>query len=278
MVLIRKCCVNSIMKKRVLIAAFLVSVAIVLIAIVLVSINGQPTNVPTPHYTYTVVHLFPHDANAFTEGLVFEDGFLYESTGLYGNSSTLRRVELETGKTVQVHVLDSQFFGEGITIVNDTLIQLTWQAQKGFVYDKHSFNLLQEFSYSTEGWGLTYDGSRLIMSDGTANLYFLDPVTFQKVGQVEVRDGNVSVTELNELEFVKGDVYANIWREEKIAIINPLTGLIKGWIDLTGIKNSTSQDSESVANGIAYDPAGDRLFVTGKLWPHLFEIKLIPLK
>jgi glutamine cyclotransferase len=264
------------MKKRHLISALLALVAFLLIVMMFVSMNSRPSNSPT-RYTYSVVNVYPHDENAFTEGLVFENGVLYESTGLYGNS-TLRRVKLETGEILQVYPLPNQFFGEGITIFNNTIIQLTWQSHMGFVYDEHSFGLLREFSYPTEGWGITHDSSRLIMSDGTANLYFLDPETFQKVGQVEVRDDNVPVTKLNELEFIKGDIYANIWGEEKIAIINPLTGQVKCWIDLTGLRDPNKQDANSVANGIAYDPKGDRIFVTGKMWPKLFEIKLTPLQ
>jgi glutamine cyclotransferase len=206
---------------------------------------------------------------------MFEDGFLYESTGLYG-SSTLRRVDLENGTVLQSHALPDAYFGEGITIVNDTIIQLTWENHTGFVYDKHSFKLLREFSYLTEGWGITYNGSQLIMSDGTANLYFLDPVTFQKVGQVEVNDTS-PVTMLNELEYINGKVYANVWQQEKIAIINPQTGRVEGWINLSGIENLQNQDVNNVLNGIAYDANGNRLFVTGKRWPQLFEIKLVPL-
>jgi glutamine cyclotransferase len=264
------------MKKQSQVGILVVIVVLVLSAIILVSLNDRPANSAPLRYTYNIVNVYPHDKNAFTEGLVFEDGFLFESTGLYGNS-TLRRVELETDKILQLYPLQSQFFGEGITIINNNLIQLTWQEHKGFVYDKYSFDLLQEFSYPTEGWGLTNNGSLLIMSDGTANLYFLDPETLAKVGQVEVHD-NASVTGLNELEYVKGDVYANIFGEEKIAIINPQTGQVRGWIDLAGIQNMANQDPNNVLNGIAYDRQGDRLFVTGKMWPQLFEIKLVPSK
>ena len=246
----------------------------VLIAMFFVSVYNGPTSSMAAHYTYGVVNVYSHDTNAFTEGLVFDNGFLYESTGLYGNS-TLRRVNLETGGLLQLISLQPQYFGEGIAVVGDKIVQLTWQSHKGFVYDKASFDLLQEFQYPTEGWGLTYDGSRLIMSDGTANLYFLDPMTFQRVGQVTVHDSG-PVTELNELEYINGTVYANIWREEKIAVINPQTGQVTAWIDLTGIQDLKNQKPNNVLNGIAYDANGDRLFVTGKMWPHIFEIKLIP--
>jgi glutamine cyclotransferase len=256
------------MKKRHLTIILAVTVALVISSVILVLLNNRPT--------YEVVSVYPHDQNAFTQGLVIEQGVLYESTGLYGNSS-LRRVDLETGNVLQSYALPPEFFGEGVTVFGDRIIQLTWQNQKGFVYDKHSFELLQEFSYPTEGWGITHNGSALIMSDGTANLYFLDPETFQKVGQVEVRDGNASVTKLNELEYINGEVYANILGEEKIAIINPYTGQVKAWLDLTGIYTPENSDLNNVLNGIAYDAEGDRLFVTGKMWSQLFEIKLIAL-
>ena len=262
------------MKKRHLVG-MLISALVVLSAIMLVLLNDHPVN-PTPlYYTYEVVNVYPHDKDAYTQGLVFENGVLYESTGLYGHS-TLRRVELETGKIMQLHALPNQLFGEGITIFNDKIIQLTWQSNRGFVYDKHSFDLLQEFDYATEGWGITHDGSQLIMSDGTATLYFLNPETFDKIGQIEVYDTG-SLIEFNELEYVQGEVYANIWKEEKIAIINPQTGQVKGWIDLRGIQDLNS-DTNKVLNGIAYDADEDRLFVTGKNWSQLFEVKLIPLK
>jgi glutamine cyclotransferase len=257
------------MKKLHLAVIVIVAVALVIGSVILVLLNNRPP--------YEVVKVYPHDQNAFTEGLVIEKGVLYESTGLYGNS-TLRRVDLETGNVLQIYALPPEFFGEGITVFGDNIIQLTWQSHKGFVYDKHSFALLREFSYPTEGWGITNDGSQLIMSDGTATLYFLDPETFQKVGQVEVRDGNASVTNLNELEYINGEVYANIWLTDKIAIINPQTGQVKAWIDLTGIYTQENNDPNSVLNGIAYDAEGDRLLVTGKLWSQLFEIKLIALE
>lgn len=253
-----------------------VAVACGVIALVLLNNEPEPVNHAPLQYTFSVVKVYPHDAYAFTEGLVFDGGFLYEGTGLSGNS-TLRRVELETGRVLQLLPLQTQFFGEGITIFNDTIIQLTWQSNQGFVYDKETFALLKKFSYPIEGWGITSDGSRLIMSDGTANLYFLDPQTFKRIGQVEVHNGTVPVTYLNELEYVRGDVYANVWLTDKIAIINPESGQVKGWINLTRLdENLTLQGSNDVLNGIAYDAKDDRLFVTGKMWPQLFEIKLIP--
>jgi glutamine cyclotransferase len=186
----------------------------------------------------------------------------------------LRRVDLETGNVLQYFRLSGEYFGEGITVVNDSIVQLTWQNNTGFVYDKETFDLLRQFSYPTEGWGITFDGKNLIMSDGSANLYFLDTVTFQVVRQVSVYDGNASITLLNELEYVKGDVYANIWLAGKVAIINPQSGQVKAWIDLDGIESTQTYQ----ANGIAYDTKTDRLFITGKNWPSLYEIRLKPEK
>jgi glutamine cyclotransferase len=255
--------------------SLLIAVAILVVSgILLVLIASGPVNSEPVNYSYRIVKVYPHDESAFTEGLLMDGGVLYESTGLHGNSS-LRRLELETGEILQFYDLPPEYFGEGITIFDGRIIQLTWMSNKGFVYDKESFDLLQEFSYSTEGWGITHDGSRLIMSDGTSTLYFLDPETFQKIGQVEVHDSG-AVGSLNELEYIKGKVYANIWLEEKIAIINPQTGQVEGWIDLSDLQNMENQNSSNVLNGIAYNATNDRLFVTGKQWSQLFEIELIP--
>lgn len=234
------------------------------------SLSPSPLNDPTI-YTYKIIKIYPHNTTAFTEGLVFDNGILYESTG---KSSSLRRVDLESGEVQKEVSLPDEFFGEGLAVVNNLLVQLTWQNHVGFVYDKATFDLLGNFTYSTEGWGLTYDGKHLIMSDGTSNLFFLNPVTFQKMGQVSVHDGNKSVTNINELEYVNGDVYANIWLHQKIAIINPNNGQVKGWIDLTGLYQSTIPDD--VLNGIAYDTQTSRLFVTGKDWPYLYQITIAP--
>jgi glutamine cyclotransferase len=242
-----------------------------------VALNYKTPSNATIDYTYEVVNAYPHDTNAFTEGLVYENGFLYESTGLnitYNGISTLRKVDLQTGTILRLYSLPSEFFGEGITIFGDRIIQLTWQSQKGFVYGKDSFDIVEEFSYPGEGWGITTDGNRLIMSNGSATLTFLDPETFQITGYLWVHDGNVGVSNLNELEYIKGDVYANIWQEEKIAIINLQTGNVRGWIDLTGLRDIQNADPNNVLNGIAYDANGTRLFVTGKRWSQLFEIKL----
>jgi len=229
-------------------------------------------------YGYKIVNIYPHDPSAFTQGLIYENGFLYEGTGLYGRS-TLRKVELKTGKVLNLLPLPARYFGEGLTSWKGSLIQLTWRERKGFVYERESFRLLKEFSYATEGWGITHDDTHLIMSDGSASLYFLDPVTFAQVRKMEVRDRGMLVSGLNELEYVKGKIHANIWPSERIAIISPETGSVEGWIDLTGLLGSMGPSRNiDVLNGIAYDRDNDRLFVTGKLWPKLFEIKLVPLK
>jgi glutamine cyclotransferase len=270
-------------KQYVAVAVFILT--LLFVAFLAVSLPGlTPFNgsspTPTPStlngstiYTYKIVKTYPHSTTAFTEGLVFEDGVFYESTGQYGASS-LRQVNLENGAVQKEIFLPNHYFAEGLTIVDGSLIQLTWQENIGFIYDKETFDLLGNFSYDTEGWGLTYNGSELIMSDGSSNLYFLNPITFQKVGELSVYDGNISVTNINELEYVNGDIYANIWLEQKIAIINPQTGTVKGWIDLTGIFQSSNIDD--VLNGIAYDSATGRLFVTGKYWPNLYQITITP--
>jgi glutamine cyclotransferase len=268
------------MKKLLVVTVVVLLVVIVsLIGILVVLSNNGNTisNTVTMQYTYSIVHTYPHDINAFTEGLVYADGYLFESSGLYGNS-TLRRVDLSSGNVLQEISLGSQYFGEGITIVNNTIVQLTWREHVGFVYDKTSFALLRNFTYPTEGWGLTYNGTHLMMSDGSDNLYFLDPSTLQRVGQVQVHDGNSSVDKINELEYVNGDVYANIFLQQEIAIINPQTGQVKAWISLRGIQDTSGFSSEMVLNGIAYDAQNNRLFVTGKDWPSLFEIKLFAQK
>lgn len=227
------------------------------------------------HYTYRVINSFPHDPEAFTQGLVFQNGTLFEGTGLYGKS-TLRQVELETGVVLHSLSLASQYFGEGITIYQDRVIQLTWRSNTGFVYDKDSFQLLQTFRYPTEGWGITHDGVRLIVSDGTSTLYFLDPVTFEEIGRIEVHDQDGPVSRLNELEYVRGEVFANVWYTDRIARINPHTGRVTGWINLKGLLGSEEGvESAGVLNGIAYDSENGRLFVTGKRWPKLLEIRLI---
>ena len=236
--------------------------------------NSIPSSSNITTYTYRIVATYPHDPSAFTEGLAFANGFLYEGTGLYGQSS-LRQVALENGSVLKINQLADEYFGEGVTIIGARIIQLTWRSHIGFVYDLDNFTLLGNFSYSTEGWGLTNDGSRLIMSDGTATFRFLDPVTFATLGQIEVHDDHGPVTQLNELEYIHGEIFANIWQTNRIAQISPQTGQVVGWIDLTGLLNLTEPHQPvDVLNGIAYDDVHDWLFVTGKLWPSLFEIEL----
>jgi glutamine cyclotransferase len=238
--------------------------------------SPSPTPAAVSYYGYEVVNAYPHDPGAWTEGLVYADGFLYESTGLKGHSS-LRKVELETGEVLQKVDLAAPYYGEGITICNQKIVQLTWQQHVGFIYDKESFALLREFDYPTEGWGITYDGQRLIMSDGTSTLHFLDPETFKEIGSVQVFDDSGPVDNLNELEYVNGEIYANVWLTDRIAMIDPRTGRVLGWIDLTGLLSAADLSQPvNVLNGIAYDAEHNRLFVTGKLWAKLFEIKLVP--
>jgi glutamine cyclotransferase len=246
----------------------------------LLLVGGRPqdtTPTPIPIYTYSVVRSYPHDPDAFTQGLAFDAGMLYEGTGIEGRSS-LRLVELETGRVLRLHELSDRYFGEGITVLDDRVIQLTYRSNVGFVYDKADFTLLGQFSYPTEGWGLTHDGTRLIMSDGTSVLHLLDPGTLEEVGRVSVRDGDRPVDGLNELEYVRGRIFANLFPTDRIAIIDPATGLIEGYIDLRGLPDRADRSRlGSVLNGIAYDHDKDRLFVTGKLWSRLIEIRLIPL-
>ena len=225
-------------------------------------------------YGFQVVRAFPHDPRAYTQGLVFEGGFLYEGTGKYGES-TLRKVELETGRVVQSRALERRLFGEGIAILGDRIIQLTWRAGTGIVYDKASLRELRRFRYTGEGWGLAWDGTHLIMSDGSSTLRFLDPTTFKVVRRLLVRSRGRRVGRLNELEYVEGEIFANIWYKDWIARISPATGEVTGWIDLRALWPDR-EDREAVLNGIAYDPTNRRLFVTGKNWPKLYEIRLVP--
>ena len=224
--------------------------------------------------SYQVVNSYPHDRQAFTQGLVFYKGELYESTGLNGQS-TVRRVELVTGKVLQRIDLPSQYFGEGLALLNDQLFQLTWQNNTGFVYDRATLKQLRTFEYPMQGWGITHDGQRLMISDGTATIRFYDPTTLTETGQIQVTQAGRPIVMLNELEYVGGEIYANIWQTNLIARIEPTTGHVVGWIDLSGLlKPEDMQQPVDVLNGIAYDAEADRLFVTGKLWPKLFEIKV----
>jgi len=237
--------------------------------------NPPASAQPTLLYTYRVLKAYPHDPEAFTQGLVFVDGALYEGTGLEGRSS-LRRVDLETGEVLQQYDLPPQYFGEGIAVLGQRIFQLTWRSHVGFVYGREKFDKQGEFAYATEGWGLTHDGKRLIMSDGTAVLYFLDPDKLTQTGNLEVRDERGPVSRLNELEYVEGEVWANVWQTDRIARISPKTGQVLGWIDLRHLLSAADRVRQvDVLNGIAYDAADKRLFVTGKWWPKLFEIELV---
>ena len=236
-----------------------------------------PAGRSLPVFNYTVSAAYPHDRDAFTQGLQFEGGILYEGTGLNGRSS-IRKVQLETGTVLQRRDIPQEYFGEGITIFKSQLYQLTWQSGIALAYDAKTFAPSGKFTYRGEGWGLTHDGTSLVMSDGTDALRFLDPATFAERRRVKVTAEGSPVPHLNELEFVKGEVFANIWMTDYVARINPATGKVTGWINLSGLLSSRERISTDVLNGIAYDAARDRLFVTGKLWPRLFEIKLVPAK
>lgn len=240
----------------------------------------MPIGVATAHAadSYKVVHAYPHDQHAFTQGIVYVDGRLYESTGIKGQS-TLREEDLETGRIERMQLVSSQYFAEGLTEWGSTLVQLTWQSHIAFVYDRATLRLLRTFSYAGEGWGLTHDAKSLILSDGTATLRFFDPATFKEVRRIAVKDRGKPITELNELEYIHGEIYANVWHADRIARISPATGSVIGWIDLKGLmpRDQVSSD-EAVLNGIAYDAAHNRLFVTGKLWPKIFEIAIVPEK
>ena len=244
------------------------------------SIFGQSSSAAGPRrpreYTFKVINVFPHDTAAFTQGLVYRDGFLYEGTGLNGRSQ-LRKVRLETGEVVQHADLSSEFFGEGIAIVGNKVIQLTWQSHVGFVYNFVDFKLLRQFSYPGECWGLTSHANEIFMSDGTSDIRVLNAATLREKRRFTVRDGATPIDQLNELEFVEGEIFANVWQTDRIARISPQSGKVLGWIDLTGLLSPVfRRRDDAVLNGIAYDAAHKRLFVTGKLWPNIFEIQLVP--
>ena len=226
-----------------------------------------------PVYGYRIVHVYPHDPNAFTQGLQYVDGVIYEGTGVNGRSS-IRKVKLETGEVLQQRDLAKAYFGEGITVWNTDLIQLTWQSNVAFVYDRNTFEPRRTFAYKGEGWGLTHDGTNLIMSDGTNQLRVLDPATFAERRRIKVTAVGVPLEHLNELEYLKGEILANIWTTDSIARVSPDSGRVTGYIDLHGLLSPAERRSVDVLNGIAYDQQNDRLFVTGKLWPKLFEIKI----
>jgi glutaminyl-peptide cyclotransferase len=228
-----------------------------------------------PEYGYEVVHSYPHDPGAYTQGLLYLDGYLYEGTGMEGRSS-IRKVKIETGEVLQRREIPESYFGEGIVNWKDHLVEITWRSKTGFVYNLTSFTPVREFTYPGEGWGLTQDGARIIMSDGTAQLRFWDPETLRETGRVTVTADGETVDQLNELEWVKGEVFANVYQTDRIARINPSNGKVTGWINLAGILSRADRTGmEDVLNGIAYDAKGDRLFVTGKQWSKLFEIKLV---
>ena len=236
--------------------------------------SGQVSANAPLEYTFAIVRVFPHDTSAYTQGLAYRDGFLYEGTGRNGQSS-LRKVRLETGEVIQRLGLGPEFFGEGITIIKDRVFQLTWKSGVGFVYDLNSFHLLRKFAYSGEGWGLATDGRDLLLSDGTSEIRVLDSETFREKRRLRVHEGTTPVDQVNELEFVEGQIFANVWHSNRIARISLQTGDVLGWIDLTGLLSPVYRlEPEAVLNGIAYDPIRKRLFVTGKLWPSIFEIRL----
>ena len=236
-----------------------------------------PPTPPAPlTYTFEIVNTFPHDPGAFTEGLVYQDGILFEGTGLWGQSD-IREVELETGEVIRSQDLEAQYFGEGVTLFNGRIYQLTWQEHTGFIYEPDTFDLVDTFDYPTEGWGLTHNGQELIMSDGTSTIFFLAPETLQEARRITVRDHTGPVNRINEMEYINGEIWANIWLTDLIARISPDTGNVLGYVDLTGLLDPGQLTQEvDVLNGIAYDAENERLFVTGKYWPSLFEIEVVP--
>lgn len=259
-----------------------IGVAVGVTVVVLMFIQTRPwpelraEPVATRWYDYRIVNVYPHDPDAFTQGLVFRDGSLFESTGLNGRSS-VRQVRLETGEVIRQHPVESQHFAEGLTDWGNRLIQLTWQSHMAFVYDATTFALQRTFSYQGEGWGLTHDQRRLIMSDGTSTLRFLDPETWKENGRLSVTEGGQPVARLNELEVVRGEIFANVWQTDHLVMIDPRSGHVTGRVDLRGLLSPADRlEPVDVLNGIAYDATHDRLFVTGKLWPRLFEIRLQP--
>ncbi len=239
-----------------------------------IGFTGQAPAASLPTFTYRIVRVYPHDSNAFTQGLQYVDGVLYEGTGLNGRSS-IRKVALDSGKVLQRRDVPAEHFGEGITVWKNDLIELTWQTHVAFVYDKNTFEPKKRFSYPGEGWGLTHDGTNLIMSDGTAELRVLDPVTFAEKRRIRVTAAGEPLRNLNELEVVRNEIFANVWQTDFIARIAPDTGKVTGYVDLRGLLTASERANADVLNGIAYDAARDRLFVTGKLWPKLFEIQVV---
>ena len=276
-------------RSRVVIAgvaiAVVVSVALLILASMRSNPSGQsggeavnkpisPSDGRARQISYEVVNSYSHDRASFTQGLLWRGAVFYESTGQYGQSK-LRKLEFPSGRALQEISLSADLFGEGLALVGDRLIQLTWKSHRGFVYDLDTFRLLQEFSYDTEGWGLTYDGANLVMSDGSSDLFFLDPQTFKPVRKLAVRMNGQPIPDLNELEFIDGEIWANVWQTDWILRIDPSTGQVTSFLDLKGIlAPSDKTGSENVLNGIAYDAEHKRIFVTGKLWPRIFEIRI----
>ena len=239
---------------------------------------GLPAAAATPVGGVEVRRVYPHDPAAFTEGLFYLDGELFESTGIPGQSD-VRRVRLADGVVLQRHAIDARLFGEGIVNWGREIVSLTWQDHIGYRWDRKTLTQTRSFHYPGEGWALTQDGKHLIMSDGTAFLRVLDPMTFKELRRIKVTADGASIEQLNELEFVKGEILANIWQTKRIARIDPATGRVKAWIDLSALPETAGAGSpDAVANGIAYDREHDRLFVTGKYWPHLYEVRLTPTK
>lgn len=240
-------------------------------------LNSSLSESDIEEYSYKVINVYPHDPTAFTQGLLYKDGYLYESTGRYGHSS-LRKVELESGKVIQKYRVADEIFAEGLATNGRQLVQLTWKAGKGFIYNAELLHFESSFEYPGEGWGLTFNNNQFIISDGTSSLRFLDAVDMKVTGKLQVTMSGVPVNNLNELEVVRGKIFANVWQSDYILIIAPQSGAVVGRINLGGLIQKYAPDSKAnVLNGIAYDAEGDRLFVTGKLWPKLFEIKLTPL-
>ena len=231
---------------------------------------------PVSANAYEIVAEYPHDTRAYTQGLFWHQGYLYEGTGRYG-TSWLRKVDPRTGEVLQEASLPPEYFGEGVALLGERIYQLTWLSKRGFVYDASSFERIGEFAYDTEGWGLTSDGTHLIMSDGSDSLFFLDPETSRVVRTVRVSEENEEISDLNELEYIDGLVYANVWHSDMVFKIDPASGAVVGRVDFSGLlAGERPRDAEAVLNGIAYDPDSGHLFVTGKLWPKIFEIRLVP--
>src|SRR3954451_21097562 len=255
---------------------------VIALVLVMISLTGRRPGFAAwqggpslPVFGYTIVHSYPHDRDAFTQGLQFVDGAFYEGTGLNGRSS-IRKVRIETGEVLQKREVPEAYFGEGITVWKNDLIELTWQSGVAFSYDRATFAPKRSFKYTGEGWGLTHDGQSLIMSDGTEFLRVLDPATFAERKRIKVTAAGAPLKNLNELEFVKGEVFANVWQTDYVARIAPSSGTVKAYVDFRGLLTPPEAAQADVLNGIAYDAAADRLFVTGKLWPKVFEVKLVP--